>query len=312
VTADATVTFAALKPGLVLVPGRNRAGDVLLADIGLDATTAHAWLVQAGDVATWLPRRDRSAHKWRAAVWVVAGSPGMTGAAVLSTRGAQRAGAGYVRLSVPGAGTDFGAPVEAVTTELPAHGWAGEVIDGVGRFKALVVGPGLGSDAAADVREVVAAGAVPTVVDGDGLTALGSDAAEIVRPTTILTPHDKEFERLAGHPPGADRIDAARDLAAATGAVVLLKGPTTVVADCDGQVLVTTTGSPALATAGTGDVLAGVVAALSAAGLDPPRAAASAAFVHGTAGLGFGAGLVAGDLPDRLPAVLQSLIESEA
>jgi NAD(P)H-hydrate epimerase len=316
VTADATVTFAALKPGLVLSPGRDLAGDVLLADIGLDTSGARAWLVQAADIGEWIPIRDRSIHKWRSAVWLVAGSPGMTGAAVLAARGAQRGGAGYVRLSVPGAGTAGGAPVEVVTTELPEDGWAGAVLDGIDRFKALIIGPGLGpgagSAAAADVREVVANSPVPTVVDGDGLTALGADVAGIARPATILTPHDKEFERLAGHPPGADRIGAARDLAAATGAVVLLKGSTTVVAGGDGRVLVSTTGTPALATAGTGDVLSGIIAALCAEGLDPWRAAAAAAFVHGAAGVGFGPGLVAGDIPDRLPAVLQSLTETEA
>jgi NAD(P)H-hydrate epimerase len=312
VRADATVTFAALKPGLVLYPGRDRAGDVVLADIGLDTSGAQTWLVQSTDIAGWLPTRDRSTHKWRSAVWLVGGSPGMTGAAVLAARGAQRGGAGYVRLSVPGAGTDVGAPIEVVTTDLPAGGWAGAVLDGIARFKAMIVGPGLGTGSAADVCELVAGSPVPTVVDGDGLTALGADAARVTRPTTVLTPHDKEFERLTGHAPGADRIAAARELAAATGAVVLLKGTTTVVAGSDGRVLVTTTGSPALATAGTGDVLSGIIAALCAEGLDPWRAAAAAAFVHGAAGVGFGPGLVAGDLPDRLPAVLQSLIETEA
>jgi hydroxyethylthiazole kinase-like uncharacterized protein yjeF len=146
---------------------------------------------------------------------------------------------------------------------------------------------------------------VPTVVDADGLTALGADAASVVGPTTVLTPHDGEFARLAGGPPGDDRLAAARDLARHTGAVVLLKGPATVVAAPDGSALVSTSGDERLATAGTGDVLAGIIGGLLAAGLAPQRAAAAGAFLHGRAGaLGWRRGLVAGDLPAALPAAL--------
>jgi NAD(P)H-hydrate epimerase len=312
VRADATVTFAALKPGLVLLPGRHRTGPVTIVDIGLDASSARAHLVEAGDVSGWLPARPVDAHKWQSAVWVVAGSPGMTGAAVLAARGAQRGGAGYVRLSVPGAGTEVGAPVEVVTTDVAEDGWDKAVLDGVGRFKALLVGPGLGTGAAREVRDLVAHSPVPTVVDGDGLNVLGEADSALGGAGTILTPHDKEFERLSGQPPGPDRIESVRSLAARTGAVVLLKGPTTLVAAPDGRILVTTTGGAALATAGTGDVLAGVIAALCASGLDPFRAAAAGAFVHGLAGLGFRRGLVAGDLPDRLPGVFEELADTHS
>jgi NAD(P)H-hydrate epimerase len=308
VDADVTVTFAALKPGLVLLPGRSRCGSVVVADIGLGTGTATAHLVEPADVAGWLPTRPVDAHKWQTAVWVVAGSPGMTGAAVLAARGAQRGGAGYVRLSVPGAGPDVGAPVEVVTTTLPAAGWAGDVLDGAERFKAFVVGPGLGAAAADDVRAVLGRLPTPVVVDGDGLNAIGSDAARLAGHRSILTPHDQEYQRLTGARPGPDRLAAARRLAAATGGIALVKGATTVVADAGGRVLVTTTGTPALATAGTGDVLAGIIGALCASGLEPPRAAAAGAFVHGRCGLlGFDRGLVAGDLPDRLPAVFDEL-----
>jgi ADP-dependent NAD(P)H-hydrate dehydratase / NAD(P)H-hydrate epimerase len=308
VDADVTVTFAALKPGLVLLPGRSRCGAVVVADIGLDAGTATAQLVEPADVAGWLPARPVDAHKWQTAVWVVAGSPGMTGAALLAARGAQRAGAGYVRLSVPGGGTDVGAPVEVVTTTLPASGWAGEVIDGAERFRAFVVGPGLGPAAADDVRTVLGRLPAPVVVDGDGLNGIGSDAATLAGERSILTPHDQEYQRLTGVRPGPDRLAAARRLASATGGVALVKGSTTVVAHAGGRVLVTTTGTSALATAGTGDVLSGIIGALCAGGLDPLRAAAAGAFVHGRCGLlGFERGLVAGDLPDRLPAVFDEL-----
>jgi NAD(P)H-hydrate epimerase len=283
---------------------------VSVADIGLDTSRARVHVVEPADVAAWLPARPAVSHKWKAAVWAVAGSPGMSGAAVLAARGAQRAGAGYVRLTSPGAATgDSRAPIEVVVHEAASRGWADHVVAGAARFRAVVVGPGLGPDVSVDdVRRAVAGLGIPTVVDGDGLTALGGDVARFARPTTILTPHDGEFERLTGAPPGADRIAAARSLAAATGAIALLKGPTTVVAEPGGSVLLSTSGDERLATAGTGDVLAGVIAALSARGLDPFRAAAAGAFLHGRAGtLGWPRSLVAGDLPDLVATVIADL-----
>jgi NAD(P)H-hydrate epimerase len=304
-----TVTFAALKPGLLLGRGPELAGTVEVVDLGLDVGRPAAHLVTDVDVARWWPTRRSEAHKWEGAVWLVAGSPGMAGAATLATRGAQRAGAGYVRLSTPGGAPGEGTPTEAVGTLLPERGWAAEVLDGAGRFGALAVGPGLGRGEATveEVRVLVAGhGATPLVVDGDGLHALGR--APRVGPGIVLTPHDGEFERLTGHEPGADRMAAARALAATTGAVVLLKGPTTVVADPAGQVLLVRAGDARLAAAGTGDVLTGMVAALLAAGVEPLVAAASAAHVHGMAGnLGWRRGLVAGDLPDLVPVALDGL-----
>ncbi|MGI8806399.1 MAG: ADP-dependent NAD(P)H-hydrate dehydratase, partial [Acidimicrobiales bacterium] len=170
------------------------------------------------------------------------------------------------------------------------------------------------SDATADsVRRLLATARVPVVGDADALFALGSlgDPVRFLRARpgpTILTPHDGEFSRLTGCPPGPRRISAVRHLAFTTGATVLLKGSTTIVADPAGDVLLTDVGDARLATAGSGDVLAGVVGALLAQGLDPLHAGAAGAFVHGTAaGLGWGRGLVAGDLLDLLPVVLNSL-----
>jgi NAD(P)H-hydrate epimerase len=312
--ARRTVTFAALKPGLILGRGRELAGEVTVADIGLDASvSAHAFLVTDADVAGWLPERSPEAHKWQTAVCVVAGSPGMTGAASLAAGGAQRAGAGYVRLSTPGGTAGEGAPVEVVRTSLPADGWADDVLADLDRFHAVVVGPGLGREAtaAAEVRRLVGAARIPMVVDGDGLAALG-ERPEGLSPGIVLTPHDGEYSRLTGQHPGPDRLDAARRLAAATGATVLLKGSTTVVARPGGEALVTTTGSPQLATAGTGDVLSGVIAALAAGGLDPALAAAAGAHLHGrAAGLGWPRGLVAGDLVDLLPPAFDHLPDSD-
>ncbi len=157
--ADRTVTFAALKPGLLLQPGASYCGVVEVADIGLDVSSASSWLVEADDVRAWLPERDPVDHKWKTAVWVVAGSPGMDGAAALVAAGAQRAGAGYVRLSMPGGGVEAPhVPVEVVRTPLPPAGWADQMIGALDPFAAVVVGNGLGvgDETKAQVRRLVA------------------------------------------------------------------------------------------------------------------------------------------------------------
>ncbi len=321
--ADVTVTFAALKTGLLQGEGLLLAGQVEVADIGLDVSRARTWMVEDSDVAAMLAPRPRNAYKWQSAVAVVAGSPGMTGAAGLCARAAYRAGAGMVRLGIPG-GDLADLPVsEAVGTSLAAEGWSSEALAMAQRCRALVVGPGLGRAAAtvADVRALVGRAAVPAVVDADGLFALGTGdeigaaLGPVAREGTdgggckaVLTPHDGEFARLAGAPPGPDRIDAASGLARRSGAVVLLKGPTTVVAHPAGSVLLATAGSPRLATAGTGDVLSGAIGAFVARGVDLHHAAALAAHVHGRAAeLGLREGLVAGDLADLLGRWLSSI-----
>jgi NAD(P)H-hydrate epimerase len=310
--ADRTITFGALKPGLLFHPGRALAGEVEVAGIGLDVSGARVGLVEAVDVAGWLPPRAPTAHKWNAAVLLVAGSPGMTGAAHLAAGAAQRAGAGLVRVASPGVGHDPGLPTEAVGLPLDdVAEWDAGLGESLDRVQALVIGPGLGraaGTAAAVHRLVAAAHDHAVLVDGDGLTALGDHAAEVLRGRSapaVLTPHDGEFKRLAGHAPGDDRIDAARSLAAATGAVVLLKGPTTVVAHPDGRARLVTTGDQRLATAGTGDVLSGTIGALLARGLDPFDAAAGGAWLHGAAAhLGPAEGLIATDLVDLLPEAI--------
>ena len=316
--ATRTVTFAALKPGLLLPPGSDLVGDLELADIGLgDAAgrAARAHLVQPADVAVWVPTRTASAHKWRAAVRVVAGSVGMTGAAQLSAHAAMRAGAGMVHLSAPGT-LVVQAPVEVVQRPLPLKGWASQVLDSLDRFHALVVGPGLGRDdeTAAQTRLLAVDAPIPTVIDGDGLFAMAWNAdgaaALLQRRTapTVLTPHDGEFALLTGAPPGLDRVRAARRLAADTKCIVLLKGAATIVADPDGQVLVVTTGDARLATAGTGDVLSGIIGALLASGVPALRAAAAGAWLHGQAArCAPERGMVASDLADHLPEVLRDL-----
>lgn len=332
VRATTTVCFAALKPGLVLEPGASHAGVVEVIDIGIEvpghyggaadggiAEGSEAPLVVAGreDIAAWFVPRDPDTHKWAVGgVFVVAGSEGMTGAAMLVSRGALRAGAGIVVCGLPGdAAAERASGTEVITRALAStpsgaldEPAAKEVFADLDRFRALVVGPGLGADERAfkAVRALIAGAPVPVVVDADGLNALAGHL-DILRDrsmSTILTPHAGEYERLAGAPVGADRVAAARDLAKRTGAVVLLKGSRTVVADSDGRTAINVTGGPRLATAGTGDVLAGVVGALVAQGFPVWEAAVAGAWVHGRAAAGLGAGLVAGDLTDALPTVL--------
>jgi NAD(P)H-hydrate epimerase len=322
VRAAATVCFVALKPGLVFYPGAGLVGDLEIADIGIDPTdlAPSLGLTEEADVAAWLPRRKPESHKWSVGgVYVVGGSQGMTGAVMLAARAALRAGAGIVVAGLPGdaAGRASGGevitrPLLATSTGALDEDAAKEVLDGIDRFRALVVGPGLGQSGTtvAAVRRLVAEAPVPLVLDADGLNALGGDVSLLAaRPAaTVVTPHAGEYARLAGEPVGDDRVAAARRLAERAGAVVVLKGSRTVVADPTGRAAVNVTGGPWLATAGTGDVLSGVVGALAAQGLPAFRAAAAGAWLHGRAGDVAGhSGLVAGDLIDALPTVLSGL-----
>ena len=171
--AERTVTFAALKPGLLYADGARLAGVIEVADIGLDVSVASTHVVESSDVAAWWRPRPPDVHKWSRAVRVLAGSPGMTGAATLCSAGAMRAGAGIVWLSSPGADPG-GAVVEVVGKRVPPSGWADGVLADVDRFAALVVGPGLGraESISADVAALLERAGVPAVVDGDGLFAL--------------------------------------------------------------------------------------------------------------------------------------------
>lgn len=317
VEAVATVTFGALKPGLLFGEGRRLAGRLIVAPIGLPVPSAEECrirLVDDSDIIERIPAREWESHKWKTAVAVVAGSPGMYGAPFFVSHSAARAGAGMVRLGIPGASPSDLPVSEAVSRSLPLSGFDQAALEGLERCKALVVGPGLGTErpTRASVRRLVEKSPVPTVVDADGLTALGEDtsAAEVLKgreATTILTPHEGEYARLAGAPPGADRISATARVAERVRGTVLLKGSTTVVADAHGSVLLVTAGSSRLATAGTGDVLSGVIGAFLARGMSGLDAAAVAAHVHGRAAeLGRPDGLVAGDLPELVATVLST------
>jgi NAD(P)H-hydrate repair Nnr-like enzyme with NAD(P)H-hydrate epimerase domain len=217
--ADATVTFAALKPAVVFADPAQ-VGIVSVADIGLDVSGATAWLVEPADVR--VPDRAWDAHKYASAALVVAGSPGMTGAATLCARAAMRAGSGYVRLVVPGTALDD--PTEAVSVQLPADGWADGALGACDRMRAGAVGPGLGraDGTLGDARRVAVEAPIPLVIDGDGLAALSPlDAAPAWVAPRLLTPHDGELERLNGKPLDDDRLGEVRRIAAHANATVL-------------------------------------------------------------------------------------------
>jgi hydroxyethylthiazole kinase-like uncharacterized protein yjeF len=280
IRADVTVTFGALKPGLLLGAGAEHAGELRLVDIGLTDYLPHAETVvlEAADVAPLQPAPGPADDKYtRGVVGVVAGSADYPGAGVLATGAASCGGAGFVRYAGSAADAIRGRYPEVVVHEgaMPSQL----------RVQAWAAGPGIGTgDAARDLLADVLGTDVPVVVDADGVTVLGRNRELLKRSAaTVLTPHDREFARIADGP-SADRLGSARTAASALGATVLLKGNATVVAAPDGRAWINRTGTPWLATAGSGDVLTGLIGSLLAAGLDPPVAAAAGAYVHGVAG----------------------------
>jgi ADP-dependent NAD(P)H-hydrate dehydratase / NAD(P)H-hydrate epimerase len=312
VDADLTVTFHAAKVGLAVAPGRLHAGAVVVADIGLDESPTEVTRA-APAILDAVPRRRVGDTKYSAgSVIVVGGQPGMTSAACLTAMASLRADAGYVTLAVPSASL---ATAEALALEPVKVGWdESDAVETIARAaeraRALALGPGLGRGAGRRelVRALLERIDLPAVIDADGLFELApvSRAAP-----TVLTPHAGELARLLGSDSAwvdAHRLEAARTAAERFGATVLLKGQDTLVASPGGEVVVCDLGPPALATAGTGDVLTGVVAAFLSKGLDAATAAAAAAIAHGLAATlaAHATGLVASDLLGLLPAALEA------
>lgn len=323
VTATTTVTFHRPSPGHVVAPGKGHSGHVEVVDIGIPAAVPIA--PQIGllrdALLKELPARAAASHKFSAgAVVVVAGAPRYPGAAVLAARGAQRAGAGYVIGAVSEAAA---AALHAVAPEVIAWPWpANPPAAGVGawlserlgeRGDAIVAGPGLGDGEAAEQLIAAALGtALPVVLDADGLAPFAGEPERLQRSAPlVLTPHAGELGRLLGRSSaqiGESRLGSAREAAERSGAVVVLKGDDTIIADPGGHVAVNDLPAPALATAGTGDVLAGAMGALLAAGLPAFTAASAAVRLHARAGrtaalrCGSADGVVAWDVAESLPA----------
>jgi hydroxyethylthiazole kinase-like uncharacterized protein yjeF len=301
VTADVTVTFGCLKPAHVVGPAAIRCGQIELIDIGLGPVLRADPALRvpdADDIADWWPQPGPASDKYtRGVVGIATGSAQYPGAAVLSVGGALAGPTGMIRYA--------GSAYRDVVRAHPSVVAVGKVAE-AGRAQAWVCGSGLGTDeeARTTLRSVLAT-SVPVVLDADALTLLvdGKHAEDLRRDAPlVITPHDGEFKRLAGEAPGPDRVGAACKLAAWINAVVLLKGDRTIVATPAGEVWVNATGSPALATAGSGDVLAGLLGSLLAGGLAPEHAAIAAAYAHGLAGR-----RAAADGPVTSPQVAEAL-----
>ncbi len=331
VRADATATFHAAKPGLWIAPGKWHAGEVSVIDIGIPASSAappavDPWLGLIDDrVLATIPSRGPAGTKFSSgAVQLLGGSTGLTGAPCLAAEAALRAGAGYVTALVPASlNPIFEARLlEVMTVPLPddegALTAAGlpSVLERSAGAGALVLGPGAGRDAATVelLRAAATAVSLPLVIDADGLNAHAGrlDALAARGAPTILTPHAGELARLLQCDPSdvaARRLEHARNAAARARAIVVLKGDDTIVAAANGEVAVSRGASPALATAGTGDVLAGVLGALLAKRLDPFTAACAAVCVHARAGriaaeVDGAQSVIASDVIAALPAAL--------
>jgi NAD(P)H-hydrate epimerase len=343
VQATHTVTFFRLKPGHLLLPGRLLCGEVSVAGIGipdgvLEAIAPQAFANRPVLWAAHYPWPSLAGHKYtRGHAVAVSGPPDMNGAARLAARGALRIGAGLVTLAGSAAATAINAThatavmVRATPTEAALAGFLADA-----RRNAVVIGPGAGASAAtaASVLTVLASGA-SAVLDADALTAFSERKADapvkaagmgfIVRgepeqpvetdlfaaikarsAAVVLTPHEGEFERLFGRLQGS-KLERARHAARASGAIVVLKGPDTVIAAPDGRAAINDNAPPWLATAGAGDVLAGFIAGLLAQKMPAFEAACAAVWLHGECASAFGLGLIAEDLPETLPRVLTAL-----
>jgi NAD(P)H-hydrate epimerase len=327
VRADATVTFHGPKVGLYVDPGKEHAGRIVVVDIGIprDAPPPGRAGLISETVLALVPPRPRAGTKFKSGVVVVAGGArGLTGAPTMAALAAMRTGAGYVQVAVPASTepTFDQKLMEAMTHGLAeddgAHVPAGadQVLELCEKAGALVLGPGIGrTDGALEwAREVARRAPVPLLIDADGLNA-HAGRLESLRDRsapTVLTPHEGELGRLLGVESSevqAARLASARDAAERSGSVVVLKGDDTIVAMPDGSAAVSSGATPALATAGTGDVLSGLIGTLLAKGMEPLEAAAAGVFAHARAGQvaasRIGANhVIAGDVIEAIPEAM--------
>lgn len=328
VHASATVTFFRRKPGHLLLPGRIHCGEVEVADIGIESDEldeiAPRTFENVPDLwADWFPSPQIDGHKYaRGHAVVASGNMSSSGAARLSARAALRAGAGLVTVASPHDALAVNAAaltaVMVRETETPQQ-FADLLADK--RLNACVIGPGLGvGERTRGLVRAVLSARRSLVLDADGLTSFADDQKELFdaikkqdNPQVVLTPHTGEFGRLfkdmAVIRPDHSKLEQARLAAQASGAVVLLKGADTVIAAPDGRAAITANAPPWLATAGSGDVLSGMIGGMLAQGAPAFEAACIGAWMHGEAAQEFGPGLIAEDLPEALPAVLRNLYD---
>ncbi len=311
-----TVTFFRPKPGHLLLPGRARCGRLVVADIGipdaaLDAIRPRSVANDPGLWARAFPWPRAEGHKYARGHVLVYGGRISTGAARLGARAALRIGAGLVTVACHGSVVPIYAADTAAVMVRQADdpdGFAALLADS--RLNTVLIGPGAGHGGETPLAVLAALGHMRgAVLDADALTAFADDPDALfraIRSPVVMTPHEGEFTRLFGAVPGS-KLDRARAAAMRSGAVVLLKGNDTVIAAPDGRAAINANAPPDLATAGAGDVLAGMIAGLLAARMDAFAAACAAAWLHGECGAAIGPGLIADDLPEALPTVLRRL-----
>jgi len=315
--AQLTITFFHRKPGHLLLPGRSLCGEVVTADIGIPVTTLGEIIPKQHEnsPALWrerypLPTPDD--HKYSRGHAVVLGGVQMTGAARIAARATLRAGAGLVSIACDSEVW----PIYAATTPgvlVILLGGLDSLSDLLAdeRKNLYLLGPGNGISGETRARVLAVLGAGRScVLDADALSVFAESPEVLfysIRSPCVLTPHEGEFRRLFGDSKGEGRLARVRLAARRSGAVVLLKGADTVIADSQGNAVINSNAPPTLATAGSGDVLAGFIAGLMAQGMPPFDAACAGVWIHGAAGASFGPGLIAEDLPDLLPAVLSGL-----
>jgi ADP-dependent NAD(P)H-hydrate dehydratase / NAD(P)H-hydrate epimerase len=313
--AACTVTFARKKPGHVLFPGRGLCGEVVVADIGIpsgvfDVLGIDTWENAPALWLAQLPRAGSAGNKYTRGHALLCGGYPMTGAARMAAHAAARIGAGLTTIAVP----EIAFPVYAaaltsiMVQPLAQRGdLAGLLSDA--RYTAFLIGPGAGvSEATRGTALEILGTARPVLLDADAITVFASKAAELqkaIRGPCVLTPHEGEFARLFKSQ--GDKLSRARAAARQSGAVIVLKGADTVIAAPDGRAIVNTNAPASLATAGSGDVLGGLILGLLAQGMDAFFSAAAGVWIHGAAAASFGPGLLAEDLPDLVPAVLRQL-----
>jgi ADP-dependent NAD(P)H-hydrate dehydratase / NAD(P)H-hydrate epimerase len=315
VAAELTVTFERKKPGHLLLPGRSLCGETLVCPIGLasealDRIAPGCWENGPELWSGTLPRLTAAGHKYARGHALLLGGYPMTGAARLAARAAARLGAGLVSVAVPErALTIYATALTSIMVRPLADAADLVTLLGDARFNALLIGPGAGvsPETKAHALRLLATGR-PTVLDADALTVFAEDRATLFAARSgpvVLTPHEGEFRRLFDV--SGDKLSRARQAAAISGAVVVLKGADTVIAAPDGRAAINANAPPNLATAGSGDVLAGMILGLLAQQMPTFEAACAACWIHGAVAGDFGPGLIAEDLPDGVPAVLRRL-----
>ncbi len=316
--AVCTVTFARKKPGHVLQPGRDLCGEIIVADIGfpsgvLESIAIDTWENHPDLWRSAMPRATASGNKYTRGHALVCGGYPMTGAARLAARAAARIGAGLTSIAVPQiAFPVYAAALTSIMVQPVSQEGDFTRLLADPRYTACLIGPGAGVNDATRRRALeLLATARPVLLDADAITVFASRADELAQGTRgpcVMTPHEGEFARLFSLT--GDKLARARDAALQSGTVIVLKGADTVIAAPDGRAIVNTNAPASLATAGSGDVLGGMILGLLAQGMDAFWAAAAGVWMHGAAALGFGPGLLAEDLPELLPGVLRQLDES--